>query len=148
MVTRNAITEIPHGRSAPGSQVAGGGDYMTTDRRRPNTPRAADFIVEHLASTGVQHIFGVDGAIIEDLYDAAHFTPAVTAILAKHEFSAATVDGGYSRSGAGLGIDGPSVISVECSADEIPPSCRFWARGAERGQSLYSSDREGEHGIG
>ena len=98
---------------------------MTTDRRRPNTPRAADFIVEHLASTGVQHIFGVDGAIIEDLYDAAHLNPAVTAILAKHEFSAATVAGGYSRSGAGLGIDGPSVISVDCSADEIPPFVPF-----------------------
>jgi hypothetical protein len=121
---------------------------MTTDRRRPNTPRAADFIVEHLASTGVQHIFGVDGAIIEDLYDAAHFNPAVTAILAKHEFSAATVDGGYSRSGAGLGIDGPSVISASVRPTKFPHSCRFWARGAERGQSLYSSDREGEHGIG
>jgi acetolactate synthase I/II/III large subunit len=70
---------------------------MTTDRRRANTPRTAtprvaDFIVEHLAATGVQHIFGVDGA---------------------------------NRSGAGLGIDGPSVISVECSADEIPPFAPF-----------------------
>jgi acetolactate synthase-1/2/3 large subunit len=64
----------------------------------------ADFIVEHLAAIGVQHLFGVDGANIEDLYDAAHFNAAVTAILAKHEFSAATMADGYSRSGAGLGV--------------------------------------------
>ena len=32
-----------------------------------------DHIVEHLARTGVEYIFGVDGANIEDLYDAAYF---------------------------------------------------------------------------
>ncbi len=51
----------------------------------------------------VDHIFGVDGANIEDLYDAAHFRSDLTAVLAKHEFSAATMAGGYSRSGAGTG---------------------------------------------
>jgi acetolactate synthase I/II/III large subunit len=63
-----------------------------------------DHIVERLASIGVDHIFGVDGANIEDLYDAAHFRSDITAILAKHEFSAATMADGYSRSGAGLGV--------------------------------------------
>lgn len=62
-----------------------------------------DHIVERLASAGVDHIFGVDGANIEDLYDAAHFCSEVTAVLAKHEFSAAAMADGYSRSGAGLG---------------------------------------------
>jgi len=62
-----------------------------------------DHIVERLASAGVDHIFGVDGANIEDLYDAAHFRSEVTAVLAKHEFSAAAMADGYSRSGAGLG---------------------------------------------
>ena len=66
--------------------------------------RVVDHIVEHLAAIGVSHIFGVDGANIEDLYDAAHFQPDVTAVLAKHEFSAATMADGYSRSGAGLGV--------------------------------------------
>jgi len=42
----------------------------------------------------------VDGANIEDLYDAAHFRVDITAILAKHEFSAATMADGYSRAGA------------------------------------------------
>jgi acetolactate synthase I/II/III large subunit len=66
--------------------------------------RVVDYIVDHLAATGVEYIFGVDGANIEDVYDAAHFHSDVTAILAKHEFSAATMADGYSRSGAGLGV--------------------------------------------
>jgi acetolactate synthase-1/2/3 large subunit len=70
----------------------------------PRTHRVVDHIVERLANAGVSHIFGVDGANIEDLYDAAHFRPAITAVLAKHEFSAATMADGYSRSGAGLGV--------------------------------------------
>jgi acetolactate synthase I/II/III large subunit len=63
-----------------------------------------DHIVEHLARIDIRYIFGVDGANIEDLYDAAHFRSDITAVLAKHEFSAATMADGYSRSGAGLGV--------------------------------------------
>jgi acetolactate synthase I/II/III large subunit len=70
----------------------------------PRKHRVVDHIVEHLAAIGIDHIFGVDGANIEDLYDAAHFHPGITAVLAKHEFSAATMADGYSRSGAGLGV--------------------------------------------
>src|ERR1700752_2509611 len=66
--------------------------------------RGVDHIVEHLAGIDSDYIFGVDGANIEDLYDAAHFHSDITAVLAKHEFSAATMADGYSRSGAGLGI--------------------------------------------
>ena len=66
--------------------------------------RVVDHIVGYLAATGVEYIFGVDGANIEDLYDAAHFRDDITAILAKHEFSAATMADGYSRSGSGLGV--------------------------------------------
>ena len=68
------------------------------------THRVVDHIVDHLALTGVRYIFGVDGANIEDLYDAAHFRDEITAVLAKHEFSAATMADGYSRSGSGLGV--------------------------------------------
>lgn len=63
-----------------------------------------DHIVGHLAAIGVDHIFGVDGANIEDVYDAAHLCPDIDAVLAKHEFSAATMADGYSRSGAGVGV--------------------------------------------
>lgn len=66
--------------------------------------RVVDHVVEHLAAIGVSHIFGVDGANIEDLYDAAFYHADLTAVLAKHEFSAATMADGYSRGGAGLGV--------------------------------------------
>ncbi|MGE2689532.1 thiamine pyrophosphate-binding protein [Mycolicibacterium pulveris] len=66
--------------------------------------RVVDHIVEYLAAIGVEYVFGVDGANIEDLYDAAYFRDGITAVLAKHEFSAATMADGYSRSGAGLGV--------------------------------------------
>lgn len=66
--------------------------------------RVVDHIVEYLAAIGVRHIFGVDGANIEDLYDAAFFRSDVDAVLAKHEFSAATMADGYSRSGCGIGV--------------------------------------------
>src|ERR1700738_198849 len=69
----------------------------------PSNHRVVDDIVGHLAGIGVDYIFGVDGANIEDLYDAAYFRSDITAVLAKHEFSAATMADGYSRSGAGLG---------------------------------------------
>jgi acetolactate synthase I/II/III large subunit len=70
----------------------------------PGRHRVVDHIVEHLARSGIDYIFGVDGANIEDLYDAAYFRSDITAILAKHEFSAATMADGYSRSGQGLGV--------------------------------------------
>ncbi|HWF71651.1 MAG TPA: thiamine pyrophosphate-binding protein [Mycobacterium sp.] len=70
----------------------------------PRTQRVVDHIVEHLARIDIDCIFGVDGANIEDLYDAAHFRTDITAVLAKHEFSAATMADGYSRSGRGLGV--------------------------------------------
>jgi acetolactate synthase I/II/III large subunit len=70
----------------------------------PRQHRVVDHIVEHLGRIDSDYIFGVDGANIEDLYDAAHFSSDITAVLAKHEFSAATMADGYSRSGAGLGV--------------------------------------------
>jgi acetolactate synthase I/II/III large subunit len=66
--------------------------------------RVVDHIVGYLAATGVDYVFGVDGANIEDLYDAAHFRDDITAILAKHEFSAATMADGYSRASSRLGV--------------------------------------------
>ncbi|OBB28571.1 acetolactate synthase [Mycolicibacterium peregrinum] len=66
--------------------------------------RVVDHIVGYLAASGISHLFGVDGANIEDLYDAAYIRDDITAVLAKHEFSAATMADGYSRSGAGIGV--------------------------------------------
>ncbi|MCG7606513.1 MULTISPECIES: thiamine pyrophosphate-binding protein [Mycobacterium] len=69
-----------------------------------NMHRVVDHIVGQLAANGVTHIFGVDGANIEDLYDAAYFREDITAVLAKHEFSAATMADGFSRSGGRIGV--------------------------------------------
>lgn len=66
--------------------------------------RVVDHIAGYLAASGVQYIFGVDGANIEDLYDAAFFRDDITAVLAKHEFSATAMADGFSRSGAGIGV--------------------------------------------
>lgn len=70
-----------------------------------SSTRVVDHLVRAVSSLGVQHIFGVDGANIEDLYDAAFdHRDLITAVVAKHEFSAATMADGYARSTSGLGV--------------------------------------------
>ncbi|TCK00631.1 thiamine pyrophosphate-binding protein [Nocardia alba] len=67
--------------------------------------RVVDYLVRTVADRGITQIFGVDGANIEDLYDAifdAGDSPA--GIVAKHEFSAATMADGYARSTGGMGV--------------------------------------------
>ena len=64
----------------------------------------ADFLVQFLSRMGVRHAFGVGGANIEDIYDACHRSGKIEAILAKHEFSAATMADGYLRAGERLGV--------------------------------------------
>lgn len=66
--------------------------------------RVVDYIVAHLARRGIQQLFGVDGANIEDLYDAAHAHPPMAAVVAKHEFSAAAMADAYSRTAPTLGV--------------------------------------------
>ncbi|MDT0377717.1 thiamine pyrophosphate-binding protein [Streptomyces sp. DSM 42041] len=67
-------------------------------------PRVADYLVESLAALGVRHVFGVGGANIEDLYDAAHHSGRLTPVVAKHEFAAACMAEGSHRTGGGLGV--------------------------------------------
>lgn len=66
--------------------------------------RVVDHIITQLAASGVEYFFGIDGANIEDLFDAAFLADDVTAILAKHEFSAATMADGYSRAVSRIGV--------------------------------------------
>ncbi len=70
----------------------------------PGEQRVVDYIVGHLAKIGVDHLFGVDGDNIEDLYDATFLRADISAVLAKHEFSAAAMADGYSRSCGALGV--------------------------------------------
>ncbi|MFD6449161.1 thiamine pyrophosphate-binding protein [Nocardia sp. NPDC060220] len=67
--------------------------------------RVVDYLVRTVADRGITQIFGVDGANIEDLYDAIFEAGGAPAgIVAKHEFSAATMADGYARSTGGLGV--------------------------------------------
>ncbi|MGF6882083.1 acetolactate synthase-1/2/3 large subunit [Nocardia sp. GAS34] len=67
--------------------------------------RAVDYLVQAVEALGVRHVFGVDGANIEDLYDAIFEHPGeLTGVVAKHEFSAATMADGYARVTGDLGV--------------------------------------------
>jgi acetolactate synthase-1/2/3 large subunit len=66
--------------------------------------RVVDYIVDRICAAGVRHLFAVDGANIEDLFDAAHVRRDITVVLAKHEFSAAAMADAYSRCDARLGV--------------------------------------------
>lgn len=66
--------------------------------------RVVDHIVDGLATRGVGFVFGVDGANIEDLYDAMFGREDITGVLAKHEFSAAAMADGLARASASLGV--------------------------------------------
>ncbi|TQC46649.1 thiamine pyrophosphate-binding protein [Rhodococcus sp. WS4] len=73
--------------------------------RDPSPPRVVDLLVESLAERGVRYVFGVGGANIEDLFDALdHTGRSITGILAKHEFSAATMADCHARTSGGLGV--------------------------------------------
>ncbi|WP_052280236.1 thiamine pyrophosphate-binding protein [Nocardia vulneris] len=64
----------------------------------------ADRIIELIAAH-TDHVFGVGGANIEDVYDALHRSPApLTGVVAKHEFGAATMADGYARTTGRLGV--------------------------------------------
>ncbi|MDQ1025117.1 thiamine pyrophosphate-dependent acetolactate synthase large subunit-like protein [Streptomyces umbrinus] len=90
---------------------------------RNGQPRVADRIISALAAWGIDHLFGVGGANIEDIYDAAQSTGGgVRAVVAKHEFSAVTMAEGYHRTS---GI--PGVVMATSGADAmnlVPGSCR------------------------
>jgi acetolactate synthase I/II/III large subunit len=64
----------------------------------------SQYLAYSLKRVGVRHAFGVSGANIEDLYDAMHHTGHPRCILAKHEFSAASMADGYARVGAPVGV--------------------------------------------
>ncbi len=64
----------------------------------------ADYVARFASRLGVRHLFGVGGANIEDVYDALARAPGARGVLAKHEFSAATMADGYSRATGELGV--------------------------------------------
>jgi acetolactate synthase-1/2/3 large subunit len=73
-------------------------------RKTGRNMRVVDYIVAALAAEGVEHVFGVGGANIEDLYDALHRSLDVEGVVAKHEFSATTMADGYARTSNRIGV--------------------------------------------
>ncbi|WP_370183473.1 thiamine pyrophosphate-binding protein [Rhodococcus wratislaviensis] len=73
-------------------------------RKTGRNMRVADYIVAALAAEGIEHVFGVGGANIEDLYDALHRSRDVEGVVAKHEFSATTMADGYARTSNRIGV--------------------------------------------
>ena len=63
----------------------------------------ADRIIGRLLSARITTVFGVHGANIEDLYDAAVRNPCITPVIAKHEFTAGAMADGLVRIGGGVG---------------------------------------------
>ncbi len=62
-------------------------------------------LIQRLHEIGVTHFFGVGGANVEDLYDAAYLEGnRVQAILAKHEFAAGCMADAYSRVTQRIGV--------------------------------------------
>ncbi|MGW0981662.1 thiamine pyrophosphate-binding protein [Streptomyces xiamenensis] len=77
-----------------------------------HSSRTVDYVVGFLREQGLHDVFGVDGANIEDLYDAVALAGApLRALVAKHEFSAATMADGYHRA-AGR----PAVVAATSGA--------------------------------
>jgi acetolactate synthase-1/2/3 large subunit len=63
-----------------------------------NTVFVSDFIVERLVQLGVQHVFGVGGANIEDMFAAVQRRrPEIRALICKHEHAAGTAADAYAR---------------------------------------------------
>ncbi|MEY9966180.1 acetolactate synthase-1/2/3 large subunit [Streptacidiphilus sp. MAP12-16] len=78
---------------------------MTAKARPPGKVRLADYLAEELAGAGVSHVFGVGGANIEDLYNALHAADSpIRTVVAKHEFSAATMADGHARATGRIGV--------------------------------------------
>jgi acetolactate synthase-1/2/3 large subunit len=65
---------------------------------RLDTVLVSDFIVERLVQLGVQHVFGVGGANIEDMFAAVQRRrPVIRALICKHEHAAGTAADAYTR---------------------------------------------------
>ena len=67
------------------------------------TRTVADIIIEHVRALGVSTIFGVHGANVEHLFDAAVRAAGITPVVAKHEFAAGAMADGTARISGGYG---------------------------------------------
>ena len=137
---------------------------MTDANPGERSLRAVDYLAESLTELGVRHLFGVSGANIEDLYHALSPRPEVTAVVAKHEFAAATMADGYARSTNQLGVvaatSGGGALNLiaglgEAHASRVPvlalvgqPPTALNGRGAFQDSSGYGGSFDAERLFG
>jgi acetolactate synthase-1/2/3 large subunit len=65
---------------------------------------AADLLLKHIETEGVEYIFGVPGTSLSPLFEACNRNPNVKPILTKHEEGAAFMADGYARVKGSLGV--------------------------------------------
>ncbi len=65
--------------------------------------RAADALVKALEKEGVQHVFGIPGGAIMEVYDAL-YDSSITHILSRHEQGAVHMADGYARASGRVGV--------------------------------------------
>lgn len=94
-----------------------------------DTVLVSDFIVQRLVQLGVQHVFGVGGANIEDMFAAVQRRrPEIRALICKHEHAAGTAADAYARLrglGAVMVTSGGGAMNLvhalaEARASEVP----------------------------
>ncbi|MET9200245.1 thiamine pyrophosphate-binding protein [Gordonia sp. NPDC003585] len=68
------------------------------------TRTVADCLIDYVRTLGVSTVFGVHGANIEHVFDAATRSVGVTPVVAKHEFAAGAMADGSARCSGGYGV--------------------------------------------
>jgi acetolactate synthase I/II/III large subunit len=66
--------------------------------------RVADYVVRGVNDLGVEYAFGMNGANIEDIFEASHRAGGARAIVAKHEYSAVAMAHGYHLKSGKMGV--------------------------------------------
>jgi acetolactate synthase I/II/III large subunit len=103
-------------------------DSFSCEDSSPNIIPAAEVIVRHLESHGVEYVFGVPGGAIEPLNNALHKS-SIKVIVTKHEEGAAFMADGYARVSGRLGVccatSGPGATNLvtgiaSSKGDSIP----------------------------
>lgn len=92
--------------------------------------RISDYLIHYLNARGIRYLFGVSGANIEDIFNQSVCDGlSIKPILAKHEFSAASMADGYGLASNSLGVvvstSGAGALNLvpalaECAASQHP----------------------------
>lgn len=87
-----------------------------SDNARSSTRRTADVLVDVLAQSGVEVVFGLPGGTIAPLFDALMDHPEIRVVTTKHEAGAMFAAAGYARTTGKLGVvmvtSGPGITNA------------------------------------